>query len=298
MLWQAALEPLPRCSLVCASIKGGGRSLRPAPERRRHRGSGGEEDLGTRRMDDQLRQVTAIETVAGGDKGVAAVQTAKDSLAGSGHDDIGIVGHDRDRMGIELGPFLDILPALSSVLAADKPALLDRPKNKQWIIGAKRETLHVADVRRVGKRPLFGLGQSSELLAIDPAFSAVAALENRRRAGAKTELAGFRMLDQRPCFFVDDALVDLSPGLAAIIAAKHPGSAGRRIKTARLVAIDNYGSPESAFASEPQRARLIAMIFWFCEVKPLRSAHVENAIGFIWHGLLRVRLLPRRDLRP
>src|SRR5205823_1105350 len=74
MLWQAALEPLPRCSLVCASIKGGGRSLRPAPERRRHRGSGGEEDLGTRRMDDQLRQVTAIETVAGGDKGVAAVQ--------------------------------------------------------------------------------------------------------------------------------------------------------------------------------------------------------------------------------
>ena len=149
-------------------------------------------------MNRQLRHRAAIQTSAGRNKVITAVRATINAVAGSGYDDRRIARYHRYSVRVELRAFLDILPILAAILAADDPSLFNGAKDEQRVLAIESEPFDVAYVRRPREGPVYSLGQSSQLLTVDPGIAAIAAFEYGRRPGADIELAGLRVLCYGP----------------------------------------------------------------------------------------------------
>src|SRR5262245_49047703 len=108
MTGQSSGKSFPRLPLVFTAIKGGFGSLGPPPERRWNRRGSREKYLGPRRMADQLRHITAVQSLTGVDEAIAAVGARVNALARSCDHDLRVIRHHRDRVRIEFDAVFDI----------------------------------------------------------------------------------------------------------------------------------------------------------------------------------------------
>src|SRR4030095_6344353 len=177
-------------------------------------------------MANELRHVTAVEPVARLNEASASVGTLENSLAGGGDHDFRIIRHHRDRVRVKLDAFFYVLPARPAILAPHHPSFFDRPENNHGIIRTKRQSLDMAHMGRAREGPIDGFRQVPEPFAVKPMIAAVSALKHRRWTGADEKLRRLGVLDDTPCFFIENTVVDLPPTRAAIFAALHAALTG------------------------------------------------------------------------
>src|SRR5262245_22768889 len=178
MTGQSSGKSFPRLPLVFTAIKGGFGSLGPPPERRRNRRGSRKKYLGPRRMADQLRHITAIQSLTGVDEVIAAVGARVNALARSCDHDLRVIRHHRDGVRIEFDAVFDILPACAAVLTADHPTLLHRAKDEHRIVRAQRQSLDMAHMGRPRESPIDSLRQLPKPFAVNPTIAAVNALKD------------------------------------------------------------------------------------------------------------------------
>src|SRR5439155_15789405 len=125
-----------------------------------------------------------------------------------------------------------------------------------------------------------GLGEAAKLLAVDPALAAIGGLEDRSRPGADEDLTRLRVLQHGPYFLIDDALIDLRPMLAAILAAEHAALVGPRKKPSRVVLVGEHLGADHALALEAQRPhRVVVAAVGLRAIDAVVRPDVEHAIG-------------------
>src|SRR5437867_8591005 len=232
--------------------------------------------MGPHRMANELRHVAAVEPVAGLNEAIAAVGTLEDSLAGGGDHDFRIIRHYRDRVRIKLDAFFYVLPTLPAILATHHPSLFDRAENNHGIIRAKRQSLDMAHVGRTREGPIDSFRQVPEPFAIKPMIAAVVTLKHRRWAGADKKLRRLGVLDDTPCFFIENTVVDLPPARAAIFAALHAASTGCGVEAPRIVPVDQHRRPQCAFALKCQGTRVVLFAIGLSQVQTIFSTDIED----------------------
>src|SRR5215831_12728068 len=127
----------------------------------------------------------------------------------------------------------------------------------------------MGDVRSRRKCPVDRLRHRPELLRVDPVLAPVQALEHRGRSGADVQFAGTGMLDKRPDLLVDDALVDLPPALAGIVAAEHSALARAGIQAAWVVTVHDHRPAHRRVALKGKRLCFVASPIRACPNSPL-----------------------------
>src|SRR5689334_23523425 len=122
------------------------------------------------------------------------------------------------------------------------------------------------------------------MLAVLPALAAIAAFEHRGRSGAEDQLAGLRMLHQRPPFLICHAVVDLAPLVAAVLADEHAGAARRGVHAARLVDIDDDRRSDRALSLQTGRRRGVDAVFRRRAVNAVLGAYIKDASLTVLHN--------------
>src|SRR5919106_845382 len=212
-------------------------------------------------MADELCHVAAVEPVARLNEAIAAVGAFENPLAGCGDHDLGIIRHDRHRVRVELDAFFYVLPGLSAVLAAHHPSLFDRAQDNHWLIRTKRKSLDMAHVGRAWEGPIDGFRQVSESFAVEPMIATVTTFKHGRWTRADKNLRRLWVLDDTPGFFIEDTVIDLPPGMAAILAALDAAAASGSVDAPRVVSIDQRWRSQCALTLKRKRTRVVLLAF-------------------------------------
>src|SRR5262249_12027114 len=107
MIRQSSGKSFPRLPLVFTAIEGGFGSLGPRAEGRWTRRGSRKKHRRPRRMADQLRHITAVQSLTGVDEAIAAVGALVNALARSCDHDLRVIRHHRDGVRIEFDPVFD-----------------------------------------------------------------------------------------------------------------------------------------------------------------------------------------------
>src|SRR5262249_24438826 len=178
MIRQSSGKSFPRLPLVFTAIEGGSSSFGPPPERRWNRCGSRKKYLGPRRMADQLRHITAVQSLTGVDEAIAAVGALVNALARGCDHNLRVIRYHRDGVRIEFNAIFDILPACAAVLAADHPTLLHRTKDEHRTVRGQRQSLDMAHMGRPRESPIDSLRQVPEPFAVNPTIATVSALKD------------------------------------------------------------------------------------------------------------------------
>src|SRR5262245_34537490 len=102
---------------------------------------------------------------------------------------------------------------------------------------------------------------------------------------ANVQFTRTRMLGQGPDLLVDDALVDLAPGLSGVIAAEHSAFARAGVQAAWVVTVHDDGPAHRRVAVEGERLRFVVPAIGAGPKQPLVGADVQPPVRCYDHGI-------------
>src|SRR6266545_7013967 len=120
-------------------------------------------------------------------------------------------------------------------------------------------------------------------------IAAVSALKHRRWPGTDKKLRRLGVLDDTPCFFIKNTVIDLPPARAAIFAALHTASTGCGVEAPRIVPVDQHRRPQCTFALKRQRTRVVLFASGLCQIQTIFSTDIEDASRIAYHKLSFLR---------